>query len=149
MKFRVPIAGELNALSELCLRSKGHWGYDQAFLDNCRVELTLTQADLNNDWVGVAEDDSGIAGVAHVSFEDGDCYLEKLFVEPDRIGQGVGKQLYLWSIEAARDLGATEMIIEADPDASTFYERFDVTRDGEAPSASTAGRSLPRYIQKL
>ena len=33
---------EAAALSGLALRSKGYWGYDAAFLDACRAELTLT-----------------------------------------------------------------------------------------------------------
>lgn len=149
MHLRIPQPNELHSLSELCLRSKAHWGYDQSFLDACREELTLTLNNLHTDKLCLAEDSTGIIGVAHVSFDGGKCHLEKLFIEPDCIGRGVGKKLYLWSIEAARNLGAAEMIIEADPDAAAFYERFNVTRDGEVPSSSIIGRSLPRYIQKL
>jgi hypothetical protein len=37
---------EARLLSDLALRSKGHWGYDQAFLDACRSELTLAPQDV-------------------------------------------------------------------------------------------------------
>ena len=44
-------------LSELALRSKGYWGYDQAFPDACRAELTLTPEDVETRRVTVAERD--------------------------------------------------------------------------------------------
>ena len=46
---------EARLLSELALRSKGHWGYDQAFLDACRAELTLAPEDLERQRITVAE----------------------------------------------------------------------------------------------
>jgi hypothetical protein len=49
---------EARWLSELALRSKGHWGYDQAFLDACRAELTLTPQDVEVQRVTVAERDA-------------------------------------------------------------------------------------------
>ena len=57
------------------------------------------------------------------------CYLEKLFVDTDRIGRGVGRVLFSWALDAARGLGAHELIIEADPDAakSRFINRWDVS----------------------
>ena len=33
---------EAPALTELCLRSKAVWGYDAAFMQACRRELTMT-----------------------------------------------------------------------------------------------------------
>jgi hypothetical protein len=46
---------ELPGLSELCLRSKAVWGYDQAFLEACRSELTLLPEELRTTLVAVAE----------------------------------------------------------------------------------------------
>jgi hypothetical protein len=53
---------EARLLSELALRSKGHWGYDQAFLDACRAELTLTPEDVLAHRVTVAERDGRVVG---------------------------------------------------------------------------------------
>ena len=36
---------EADLLTELCLRSKAVWGYDDAFMRACRAELTLSPAD--------------------------------------------------------------------------------------------------------
>ena len=39
---------ELPGLSELCLRSKAVWGYDDAFMTACRTELTLRPDELQS-----------------------------------------------------------------------------------------------------
>lgn len=140
---------ELPDLSALCVRSKAYWGYDDAFMAACMTELTLTPQDVADDAVIVMEDSSGLAGVAHVCWDDNSCYLDKLFVEPNCIGKGYGKLLYEWALGAARNLGAQELIIEADPDAAAFYTRMGAERAGDVPSGSIAGRVLPRFIHPL
>ena len=68
-RFRPPCADELPALSALCLRSKAVWGYDDAFIEACRAELVLSPDDLTSTSLQVAEDDSGVIGVAQVCLE--------------------------------------------------------------------------------
>lgn len=140
---------ELEDLTALCLRSKAYWGYDAAFMAACVDELTLTPEDLEQDPISVLEDQNGLAGVAQVSLDQDGCYLDKLFIDTDRIGLGYGKRLFLWALVAARGLGATELIIEADPDAAPFYEKMGCRRAGETPSGSVAGRVLPRFVHPL
>lgn len=148
-RLRPARTDELDALSALCLRSKAHWGYDDAFMAACVQELTLTSLDLETDQVIVLEDADGIAGVAQVGLDEGAYYLDKLFIDPSRMGLGYGKRLYLWALDVARKLGARELIIEADPDAAPFYERQGAQRAGEVPSGSVAGRVLPRFVHPL
>ncbi|MCR9080108.1 MAG: GNAT family N-acetyltransferase [Hyphomonadaceae bacterium] len=140
---------ELEDLTALCLRSKAYWGYDAAFMAACVDEVTLTPEDLECDPIGVLDDQNGLAGVAHVSLDQDGYYLDKLFIDTDRIGLGYGKSLFLWALGAARALGATELIIEADPDAAPFYEKMGCRRAGEVPSGSVAGRVLPRFVHPL
>ncbi len=149
LTLRPPRPNELAAVTALCLRSKGHWGYDAAFLAACNDELTLTDADIEGDPVVVAIDARGMAGVAQVSIDGTGCYLEKLFVEPERMGEGIGARLFRWSVETARRLGARELIVEADPDAAAFYRRMGCVDAGKAPSGSIAGRKLPRLTYDL
>jgi GNAT superfamily N-acetyltransferase len=149
VKLRPLLGNELALASQLCLRSKGYWGYDEAFLDACKLELTLTESDLKNDPIIVAEDDRGMAGLAHVSTDESGCYLDKLFVDTDRIGQGVGQVLFEWSTKAARGLRASELIVEADPGAAPFYEKMGCIPAGQAASGSVGGRVLPRFVYRL
>ena len=115
----------------------------------CVDELSLTPQDIATDPIMVLVDDKGAAGVAHVSLDDGACYLDKLFIDTDRLGLGYGRHLFAWACRAARDLGAAELVVEADPDAAAFYEKMGCRRAGEAASGSVAGRTLPRFVLPL
>lgn len=144
MEIRAARIDELKRLSELCLRSKAVWGYDKAFMDACRAELTLTERDLRDSEMRVAEKDGEIVGVAQISLEGEVAHLEKLFIEPAAMRSGAGRALFAWCKTAARAKGASTMIIEADPDAAAFYRRMGARDDGRAPSGSIPGRFLPR-----
>lgn len=135
---------ELAALTELCLRSKAVWGYDEAFMQACRAELTLAPRDLQTSRIQIAESDDKIVGVAQVSVEGANASLDKLFVEPKLMRSGAGRRLFAWVVEAAREQGASTLVIEADPDAAPFYRRMGARDDGFAPSGSIPGRLLPR-----
>ena len=69
-----------------------------------------------------------------------------MFVAPDAMRQGVGRALYDDACDIARNMGLTELQIEADPHAVGFYERRGARRIGEAPSQSIAGRVLPLLV---
>jgi GNAT superfamily N-acetyltransferase len=140
---------ELPGLSELCLRSKAVWGYDDAFMTACRPELTLRPDELQSTYLQVAVRDSTAIGLAQVKVIDTDADLLKLFVEPALLRSGVGRLLFEWAAARARALGAVRMIIEADPGAAAFYERMGARHVGFAASQSIAGRMLPRMQMEL
>lgn len=140
---------ELPALSALCLRSKAHWGYDAAFLEACRPELTLTGADLRNSHLRVARLDGLPAALMQLSRGANPADLEKLFVDPPHIGRGLGRLLFDEACALARAEGATALRIEADPDAAPFYATMGAQVIGDAPSGSLPGRRLPLLELKL
>jgi hypothetical protein len=57
---------ELPSLSELCLRSKAVWGYDDAFMTACRAELTLHPEELRSTSLQLAVRDSTVVGLTQV-----------------------------------------------------------------------------------
>ncbi|ANW01650.1 GNAT family N-acetyltransferase [Bradyrhizobium icense] len=132
------------ALTELCLRSKAVWGYDDTFMQACGKELTLTPATILASHVQVAELDGRLAGVAEVKSSGDTAQLEKLFVEPGLLRTGAGRKLLDWAKATARAAGATALVIEADPDAADFYRRMGAVDDGLVPSGSIPGRLIPR-----
>jgi len=140
---------ELPSLTELCLRSKAVWGYDAAFLEACRAELTLGANDLTATHIAVAESADTVVGVVQVEIAGRTADLLKLFIEPEDFGNGTGRRLFDWACDVARDLGATNLTIEADPDAAPFYRRMGARDDGFAPSGSIPGRMLPRLVLDL
>lgn len=136
-------------MTELCVRSKATWGYDQAFMDACRDELKITQEQLKRDRCAVFEAAGELLGFAQVSRSHQSTFIDKLFVRPDVQGQGVGKKLFDWCVETARSEEAATLDIHADPGAVPFYERMGATQIGRVPSGSIPGRFLPHMTVRL
>ncbi len=147
--IRQPKADELSLLSDLCMRSKAVWGYDQAFMEACREELTLTAQELTSTHVAVADSDGTPAGIVQVGVDGDDAELLKLFVDPAAMRGGIGRCLFDWARDTARHLGAEQLIIEADPDAAPFYRRMGASDIGVVPSGSIPGRVLPKLSLDL
>jgi hypothetical protein len=118
--LRGPTVEELPALSELCLRSKAVWGYDNDFIEACRRELTFEPREWGSTSIAVAEKDGNIVGVAQIKVAGSEADLLKLFVEPTTLRSGVGQTLFVWATDHAISKGANRLVIEADPDAVPF-----------------------------
>lgn len=144
LRLRTPHTDEAAALTELCLRSKAVWGYDEAFMRAVQDELTLTASAMETSFLMVAEIDGNVAGVAQVRVEGERAELDKLFIEPAHLGDGIGRALFDWARKTARDARATTLVIDADPGAAGFYRRMGAVDDGTVPSGSIPGRVLPR-----
>ena len=69
-------------LTQLCLRSKASWGYDEEFMATCRFEATVTPEMVATSSVMVAEINGRVTGVAQLIVCDFVAELDKLFVEP-------------------------------------------------------------------
>ncbi|MEZ0067080.1 GNAT superfamily N-acetyltransferase [Streptacidiphilus sp. MAP12-20] len=149
MLIRGAQAEEAAQLSALALRSKGYWGYDEAFLDACRQELTLHPEELAPKRTVVAERDGSILGFATLEGDPPEGALGMLFVAPDAIGQGVGRRLYEHALAAARELGFVRLTIDADPNAEAFYRAMGAEFVGTTPSESIPGRVLPQLAVTL
>lgn len=138
--------GEAELLTDLCIRSKAHWGYDDAFMRLSRASLTVSDADIASGRVLVACGDDQIAGVARVEL-DGELGL--MFVDPSMMNRGTGRMLFAAAAKLARRLGAHSMAILADPNAAPFYERMGARFVSQAPSDAIPGRTLPLYEYDL
>jgi GNAT superfamily N-acetyltransferase len=144
LMIRIPSINELHGLSDLCFRSKAVWGYDAEFMQACRGELSFRQQDLEQTHVAVAEENGRILGVVQIKISADEAELLKLFIEPEVLQRGIGRALFAWAADLSRRMGASRIIIEADPDAAPFYRKIGARDAGEAPSGSIPGRMLPR-----
>jgi GNAT superfamily N-acetyltransferase len=140
---RDALASEAPALSDLAMRSKAHWGYDDPFLVACREELTVTSGMIEAGEVRVAERDGTPQGLHRLSVSDTEACVELLYVDPAAIGSGVGRRLWDDLVGRAISAGARRLLIEADPHAEGFYVRIGAVRTGSCPSGSIPGRMLP------
>ncbi|MEA2177073.1 MAG: hypothetical protein QOG77_370 [Solirubrobacteraceae bacterium] len=129
-------------LSELAVRSKGHWGYDHGFLERARRELTVTPEDVERFIVRVAMSDGTPLGFSAVDVQSAPAELLALWVEPSAIGTGVGRALLRDALATAAAHGTGGLLVESDPNAETFYLHHGARRLGERRS-STTKRLLP------
>ena len=141
MLIRDARVDECEALSALAFASKAYWGYDDAFMEACRAELTVTPSDFERASIRVAEQDGSLVGFHAVDNHE----VLWFFVAPGRIRTGVGAALFADACAIARARGLSELRIEAEPNAAPFYEHVGATRVGVAPSASIPGRDLPLF----
>jgi GNAT superfamily N-acetyltransferase len=146
VRIRPARVDDLPALADLAFRSKAVWGYDAGFMEACRAELTLQAADLTRGAVAVIDGPQGRpVAMVEVVPQGSIAALHKVFVDPEHLGQGLGRHLMDWATRTARAMGAAALEFDADPGAAAFYERIGATKIGDSPSGSIPGRFIPRY----
>lgn len=149
MEIRKARIEERDQINAMIMRSKAYWGYDEAFMDACREELSLSVERLLSDNLRVLAKENAVVGTVELVMDGQEAHLYKLFVDPDVIGSGAGRILYEWALARAKSLSATAMLIDADPDASEFYEYMGAKIIGKTPSGSIPGRFLPLLKHEL
>ena len=137
---------EARTLTDLALRSKAYWGYDAEFIESCRDELTVSASDVVHRRATVAESEGNVVGFTTVEGDPPVGVLGMMFVEPSVIGQGVGRMLFERTVAAGRDLGFSQLTIDADPNADPFYRAMGAVHIGSVPSGSIPDRMLPQLV---
>jgi len=132
-------------ISDLCFRSKQSNGYDQAFMEACRDELTYCEGDLINMCFWVAEANR-ILGCAALGAGQGarNSEVRSFFIDPACQRQGVGKKLWQVMLAEAKNRSYTRLHLDADPFAVPFYLALGFSVYDQSPSGSIPGRMLPK-----
>lgn len=128
-------------LTDLTIRSKAHWGYDEAFMAAARPELTVDPDTIDDGYV-VLEIDGQLVGFYNLRRRDGHAWLEDLFIDPEWIGHGLGRFAWEHLTDRTRGMGLVAVRLASDPNAEPFYRAMGAVRVGEVVAGST-GRSLP------
>ncbi|MFD9689803.1 GNAT family N-acetyltransferase [Kitasatospora sp. NPDC059088] len=149
MRIRSARPDEAELLTAIGLRAKAYWGYDEAFMAACREELTLDAAAVERASTLVAEEGGRVLGFAALTGAPPSGELDLLYVEPDRIGRGVGRALFEEVRDRARALGLRRFTVDADPNAEPFYLAMGAVRIGSTLSGSIPGRELPLLAVEL
>ncbi len=144
-RFRRARPGEAEAITRLALRSKRHWGYDEAFMAALTPELTFTPAELERelDHVEVLDSAGGLVGVFRLRRRTELAFLMDLWIEPAAMGRGYGRRAFERAAAVARSWGAGVMELEADPHAEPFYVHLGAVRVGMSPVTVVPGRAVP------
>lgn len=134
---------EADVLSEIAFRSKAYWGYDDEFMEKVRAELLVTEDEVQQNLFFVAETGGCLLGFYELTGEPPIGKLSSLFVDPNKIGQGLGKLLFKHAIKIGRKNGYQTLSIDSDPYAEGFYQAMGAVRVGVIPSGSIQNRTLP------
>lgn len=142
---------DVEALTDISIRSKQSNGYDDAFMDACRDELTVKVAHLCQGEYWVASDGDQIIGCASLTPDKGQRtgVVHSFFIDPDHQGRGVGRMLWGKLLERAHAYQMTDVRLDADPNAVPFYQAMGFELAGDAPSAAIKGRRLPHMTLSL
>lgn len=143
MEIRPAQASEILSLTALAVESKRYWGYDDEFMELCRIELSVGADEVRNGMVFVAIQRTKAVGF-YVLGTSPEPELRMLFVTPESIGKGIGRALLVDAVKMASARGWASLRIESDPHASGFYQHIGALPIGVSVSAST-GRELPLF----
>ena len=130
-------------LSEIAMISKSFWGYTKQQLDSLVDDLTVSEKlILETHTFNFLVEDKIVGFYILNQQQNNNCELEMLFVLPNFIGKGIGKQLLQHAFKKAKNLKVKTVALLADPNAVAFYtsQGFKIIYKKES---SIAGRFLP------
>ncbi len=131
-------------LSDLTKRSKAYWGYTKEQMHVWADELTIS-ADyikLNQVYVMRGDKQKVIGYYAFHIISSTMVRLDHIFLEPDFIGTGFGEKLMVHFLARIREMGSLKVILDAEPNAEGFYQKFGFKKVTQLESA-IPGRYLP------
>jgi GNAT superfamily N-acetyltransferase len=143
LSIRPAIAEEAPVLTELALRSKRVWGYDDNFMSDASSELEIVPESFLTRQYFVLESESTRRGFYSLEPLSDGVELTHLFVVPERLRQGFGRLLWDHAVITARQAGHRRMLITSDPNAKGFYIAMGAVPIGAIESPVMPGRKLP------
>jgi ribosomal protein S18 acetylase RimI-like enzyme len=132
--IRRVLTGEAAILSQIAFAAKAYWGYPARWMEIWRPQLTFSSQYFEENESWVAEYEGTPIGFYTLQEKDTKAWLENLWVSPDFIGKGVGKELFLHAVELSRQHGYRILNLEADPNAQGFYVQMGMQKVGERKS---------------
>jgi len=134
MNIRLAAESEAAQLSDLVILAKSYWGYSTEAMERWRPELAVSPADVRERPTFVAVVGAEIAGFYSLRPAQSAWELDNLWVLPAFMRQGVGRELLNHALATAAQGGASEVTVDADPNAESFYLACGATRRGEVPA---------------
>jgi GNAT superfamily N-acetyltransferase len=123
---RDAVLDERMALEQLQRRASMVWEADREMLlaHPDAIELPADQIRAGRVRVASQTDGRSVGFSVLLPVSEGACELDGLFVEPDVMGQGIGRLLIEDCVAWAAREGAERIEVTANPDAFGFYERL-------------------------
>lgn len=132
LTIRKAIPEEAAALSNIAVQAKAHWGYAKEQLELWGKEfLTVSSDYIRDHHVWVACSNAVAVGFSGVRIHDAEAELDHLWILPEYIGQGIGKQLFLYTAKMMNEIGYPEIVFTSDPHSDGFYRKLGAERIGD------------------
>jgi GNAT superfamily N-acetyltransferase len=150
ISIRLVNPAETDALTQIALSAKRHWGYPERWMELWRPELTFDAGyfEVNESWT--AEVDGQPVAFYTLLDKEGMAWLENLWVLPAYMNRGIGRRLFHHALQLARRRGFRILQLEADPNAAGFYEKMGMHKIAERKyKVDDQLRILPRMEMKL
>jgi len=119
-KITKAFLSEIEILNKISIASKAYWGYPREWMEKWHDELILKPSDFENHTIFKIEEEGRIIGFCVMTEHPNTYEILHLWVLPDFIGKGYGKQLLYETIKQVVTKNKP-IIVVADPNAEPFY----------------------------
>jgi len=122
-----PLEAEL--LTQIAWESKRHWGYPDAWMARWRAALEISPSSVEAQPFFVSAQNERVMAFCALLEERPHWDLDHLWVGPEFIGRGVGRELFRHATTyLAHRTGGTTLRVESEPKAEGFYVRMGARR---------------------
>jgi GNAT superfamily N-acetyltransferase len=134
IEIRSALPEEAEALTEIAIAAKSHWGYPEGWMQIWTPELTFDSQyfEKNESWT--ARVDNQLVGFCTLLEKDDNAWLENLWVLPAQMGTGIGSALFKHALDLSKKRGHHNLRLESDPNAVGFYIKMGAYQIGERHS---------------
>jgi ribosomal protein S18 acetylase RimI-like enzyme len=140
---------DVATLTHIAHEAKRYWGYPEHWIKHWQDELTISSDFVNANDVYLLANDDEVCGFYALVVRNDKAELEHLWVAPQHIGTGVGKELFLHAMRRAGARDVSEVQISSDPNAEGFYQKMGAHRIGEVRAdMDNKPRTVPRLAVK-
>lgn len=131
------------ALTTITKKSKAYWGFPEETLKEWENLLTVTKDYINrNEVYKLLLNDKIIGYYSYLIIDNKTVKLDNIFIHPEFIGKGYGTILMNDFLLRIKELSTVRVVLEAEPKAEKFYEKFGFVKVGQLES-SIKNRYLP------
>lgn len=143
MLIEKAISTDHEILTEITKKSKAFWGYSAAQIEIWSEFLTVSSDYINSNAVYKVLVDDQVAGYYSFLNEDEKTVkLDNLFLLPEYIGKGFGRQLMEHFLLNIKKTNANKITLNSEPNAESFYSKLGFIKTGQIET-SIKDRFMP------
>jgi len=131
IEVRRALPEDAAALSHIASSAKAYWGYPEHWMETWKPQLTFPPDYFSENESWIAELENIPIAFYTLQEKNGIAWIENLWVLPEHIGKGIGRQLFLHALSRSREMGYLIIQLEADPNALGFYQKMGMYKIGE------------------